>query len=116
MILRKRDYLDSPGKVPAMMWGRGKIATMTAMKAEVVTQYNWLNSFRSGWFWNTRPWTQGQDDEVDALVLMEQYPVRIEDEDGAEEGDDEGGWSVNHPDHCPCLQFPHFRPTIEVQT
>ena len=50
MILRERDYLDSPGKVPAMMWGRGKMATMTAMKAEVVTQYNWLNSFRFGWF------------------------------------------------------------------
>ena len=50
------------------------------------------------------------------MLLMEQYPVRIEDEDGAEEGDDEGGWSVNHPDHCPCLEFPHFRPSIEVQT
>ena len=50
MILRKRDYLDSAGKVPAMMWGRGKMAAMTAMKAEVVTQYNWLNSFRLGWF------------------------------------------------------------------
>ena len=50
MILRKRDYLDSPGNVPAMTWGRGKMATMTAMKAEVVTQYNWLNSFRFGWF------------------------------------------------------------------
>ena len=50
MILRERDYLDSPGKVPPMIWGRGKMATITAMKAEVVTQYNWLNSFRLGWF------------------------------------------------------------------
>ena len=38
-----------------MRWGRGKMERNTPMKAELITQYSWLNSFRFGWFWRTRP-------------------------------------------------------------
>ena len=37
--------------------------------------------------------------------LIETYPIRINDEDGSEEEDEEGGWNVDKSDCCPCLQI-----------
>ena len=32
-------------------------------------------------------------------------PIGVEDEDGAEEEDEEGGWNVNQPNRCSSLKF-----------
>ena len=39
------------------------------------------------------------------MDLMEIDPVRIDDEDGSKEEDEEGGWSVDKSNCCSCLQF-----------
>ena len=122
-------YLDAAGKVPAMRWGRGKMERNTPMKAELITQYSWLNSFRFGWFWRTRPCiTQYSKSSLCkcawyqlTIALTSKaiskwipffrreftliYPVRIEDKDGAEAEDEEGGGQVDHPNYCPGLKF-----------
>ena len=39
------------------------------------------------------------------LIWKNIDPVRIEDKDGSEKEDEEGGWSVDKSHRCPSLQF-----------